>query len=126
MRISDWSSDVCSSDLVERSAALPVEDRCLLVHHRPALTEAGTQGLLEILILRVVDLAHREEHDEQGHQHGDHVGVGDEPPFVVLVLLLDHPRLACHLTPPRRRRRAATSARSEEHTSELKYKTRTT
>src|SRR3546814_6379402 len=37
MRISDWSSDVCSSDLPERPARRPVEARAVRVareHHR--------------------------------------------------------------------------------------------
>src|SRR4051794_13143324 len=49
--------------------------------------EPLAQALGERGELGDVHLAHRVEDHEQREQQGQHVGVGDEPPFVVLVLL---------------------------------------
>ena len=48
----------------------------------------AARPVLEHVELLLVDLAHREHHDEQHHQQRHHVGVRDQPALVVLVLLV--------------------------------------
>src|SRR3546814_4985152 len=45
MRISDWSSDVCSSDLPEEVALLPAPQRRLLLGDLAAPPDAGDRAL---------------------------------------------------------------------------------
>src|SRR3546814_1655308 len=45
MRISDWSSDVCSSDLAERLLRLPEEPERLLVHEEEMRLEHSRRVL---------------------------------------------------------------------------------
>src|SRR3546814_5614074 len=47
MRISDWSSDVCSSDLIERALDAPSADILLFLLHGP--DDAGSQALTKRL-----------------------------------------------------------------------------
>src|SRR3546814_14707874 len=71
MRISDWSSDVCSSDLVDEAVALDARVRDLMVavdhrighavHHRDRALERAAREPLEIIVangLVTVDDAH--------------------------------------------------------------------
>src|SRR3546814_10518266 len=44
MRISDWSSDVCSSDLLAIAGPLIFLPTCLQEILRPAMSDAGTGG----------------------------------------------------------------------------------
>src|SRR3546814_12111286 len=64
MRISDWSSDVCSSDLAE------AEQACNAVGEAFGLADVEAARHLESRRRRVVD------HDRQ---HGVAVGLGDQP-----------------------------------------------
>src|SRR3546814_1276128 len=105
MRISDWSSDVCSSDL----------------HHLPddlargeVADEAHRAGVAETAIQCAADLARHTERSPIGVGNEHHliflpVG-GGEQPFARAVAR--HLRLA-------HRRAADDETRSEEHTSEL-------
>src|SRR3546814_8660764 len=60
MRISDWSSDVCSSDLDPREEAVDVVDRHEVAGHRLQLLEpldhpgAARSGLVGVLLRRVL------------------------------------------------------------------------
>ena len=58
------------------------------------LTEGVRQAVVQLVELLLVDLADREQHDEQHHEQGDHVGVGQQPALGVLVLLLGMGQLA--------------------------------
>src|SRR3546814_4670346 len=106
MRISDWSSDVCSSDL-EEAGAVPQRE-----WHQD---EAGQRGQLELDNRH--EHLHREDeegddHDRPGEQqHGDRQEIVEEglEPHQLRDLLEQWPR----------RREARARQRSEEHTSEL-------
>src|SRR3546814_1962479 len=92
MRISDWSSDVCSSDLPERVHALLVDidhtPRHVLHHsHAPFYTAEGLSRVVERL-----------------HPGGVFALWSDDPPDDDFMAVLDE---LFH------------TARSEEHTSEL-------
>src|SRR3546814_9234895 len=101
MRISDWSSDVCSSDLVarpvrtgaartERSIAPATPDRRTR-SRAGSPSSGGSQGLVEVLqqVLRILKA------DRQPRHTGRHADLG--------ALVVGQPRMR----------------RSEEHTSEL-------
>ncbi len=90
--------------------------RARAVQDRGRLAEPGRQARLERVELLLVHLAHREHHDEQHHQQGHHVGVRDQPAFVVLVLLLVDLAsfLWRHVRPP-----AACSAAADEQRAQL-------
>src|SRR3546814_3672694 len=95
MRISDWSSDVCSSDLRDR-------------HARRIIDEGKEQILPDIGHGRLAQLARADDPDEitleQGHARAFHGDVGAMPHR--------NADIGC-----RQRRRVID--RSEEHTSEL-------
>src|SRR3546814_1234193 len=69
MRISDWSSDVCSSDLVDRVAPALAEDR-----HQLAVAGVDVHRLLQRDVAQGVDFrqpgGNREEQDADGQQIG--------------------------------------------------------
>src|SRR3546814_3253342 len=89
MRISDWSSDVCSSDLDRITRQHAILD---------AAVRLGTKT--RILIDRICAIGQWRTHRTQL----DRIGVGEEPDFDVVVIanIVD-----------------AAQRRSEEHTSEL-------
>src|SRR3546814_1419324 len=69
MRISDWSSDVCSSDLAPRGVDLHIPDAWAAAQRRidgrlqARLSDQGSHykrrgGFLEISIARLADIAH--------------------------------------------------------------------
>ena len=55
---------------------------------RCTAAELGAHRLRELLELLLVDVADREQHEEQAHQQRQHVGVGDHPCLVVHVLFV--------------------------------------
>src|SRR3546814_6743620 len=104
MRISDWSSDVCSSDLLEQ---------------QPAAQDRLAVGLLG----RDVGRRHRGQRllrveEEEAQKVVEHavVGVGDELEEGRRAVLDIH---VVEEQPARRRPLRAVALRSEEHTSEL-------
>src|SRR3546814_7523954 len=64
MRISDWSSDVCSSDLVEHRPA------------RVALVDGGV-GLDEVVVAAGIDVAGAGRDDAGGHRAAEAEGIAD-------------------------------------------------
>src|SRR3546814_2294838 len=104
MRISDWSSDVCSSDLLPRTGEAEVlephglepGERHVHLHAVDLSARIGDPGLCEH-VGRAVGAASR--------QHG--------------VAVRRHRRLRAHRRPPHPRRWLLSPVRSEEHTSEL-------
>src|SRR3546814_8800347 len=103
MRISDWSSDVCSSDLVVRGRT-----RAVGVTGEHDLLTAAT---LVVGADRIVQRRSRFGRDRR----------------LIPVEVHDvRPRLANHRRRRRRRRRGRRRRRSEEHTSELQSLMRTT
>src|SRR3546814_4335831 len=107
MRISDWSSDVCSSDLDPREEAVDVVDRHEVAGHRLQLLEpldhpgAARSGLVGVLLRRVLS-----------------GGVGT--PGQAELAAPCPPQLAGRLDDG-----ADAAERSEEHTSELQSLMRT-
>ena len=69
-----------------RHDALVLVDLRRLRHAEP-----GRERVLQLVELLLVDRRHRVEHDEERHQHGDHVRVGHQPPLVDVVLLVVRP-----------------------------------
>src|SRR3546814_3879476 len=65
MRISDWSSDVCSSDLAEQQHGAGDGDHRLHVEHQGSAQGAG--------------VAHRADHGEEGAQEAE-ADVGEGAP----------------------------------------------
>src|SRR3546814_10154052 len=119
MRISDWSSDVCSSDL-ERRAAETGSERAVIGHEAegadgPAQAVAGVGG------------RHRPERLDETRVERRHPGADHEPrgPGRRVVLAAGGRAVLLHRHPPvlRPMRSASgltrTLGRSEEHTSEL-------
>src|SRR3546814_8120781 len=100
MRISDWSSDVCSSDLHEIFFVVPpdreVEKVAQRVDHRHADAVQPARDLISIVVARIVEFSAGVElgHDDLGRRDA--------------FFLVDSGRDA-----------AAVILRSEEHTSEL-------
>src|SRR3546814_5890756 len=113
MRISDWSSDVCSSDLVVR-----------LVHGRVAAAAVGGESVLFEAAPGVVArrLEHHIDAPAQIARHGAAIALqaGDH---LDLPLALQHAALRLRSQRLGKRiaadRRKGQSPRSEEHTSEL-------
>src|SRR3546814_17355587 len=70
MRISDWSSDVCSSDLHERQAGLEEiqASKCreLVEHHQQLVFAAGCPGTVELLGEPAPDLIEDQPHQRFG------------------------------------------------------------
>src|SRR3546814_2074465 len=99
MRISDWSSDVCSSDLVSRHQAVAVAAQ--QPRRLPCAPEAqrGLEALLRLREERA--LRRRDAGDAEGAQHRSRAL---------------RPRLA---RPPGSSLQSLQARRSEEHTSEL-------
>src|SRR3546814_9754282 len=89
MRISDWSSDVCSSDLQKGCAKLFRFIK--LLEHRVALGEAGQRPTVGLRVHGIAGLHHPHRGGEFFHES------------IVNVRMDDHPLCT----------------RSEEHTSEL-------
>src|SRR3546814_4230390 len=110
MRISDWSSDVCSSDLMRILVTRPREDAAGLV---TALTARGHAVLLEPLLAIVP----RDAVDwPEGHQQAQ----------ALLVSSANGVRAFARADSRRGQRRAPRWRwRSEEHTSELQSLMRT-
>src|SRR3546814_8702337 len=115
MRISDWSSDVCSSDLAHSAAELPPAEQPDLAKqgwrrmHPDGLT--GYDALLPVLLVRPGDPGRAEARVETGSHslnvlggfHGGYLAsIGELALFLPLFL---HGKVS--------------SQRSEEHTSEL-------
>src|SRR3546814_21005643 len=74
MRISDWSSDVCSSDLDILRDAERREDRTALEHHAPAAAQvARFLGIGDGVEGAAIDLdlarGRRLQPDDRAHQH---------------------------------------------------------
>src|SRR3546814_10402002 len=130
MRISDWSSDVCSSDLARRRVdrrryvalqhdplATATDRRLLHVGHgrEQGLGVGVVRTLVERLAVRDLDDLAEVHHGDLGAEVPDHSQVvGDEQEGDVELLLqvlqeVDHLRLDRHVE----------GRRSEEHTSEL-------
>src|SRR3546814_12344950 len=133
MRISDWSSDVCSSDLdplggltgaVDRGAVAHLdldEERALVL----ARQEAGRGAAEQFEGAEADQPQHDEAEQRPPDDHPDHGGIAvagavDRPPYVA-------PRAAGgpvrparrHPAPPRAARQGVDGGRSEEDTSEL-------
>src|SRR3546814_1380933 len=113
MRISDWSSDVCSSDLVAAHRLLPQP------HHQPRNDAeralAADEELLQVIACIVLDhLVHRGDDPPVGQHRFDsqhlfaHHAIADDAHAAGI-----RRRVAAKLA------RAAPAQRSEEHTSEL-------
>src|SRR3546814_6200761 len=98
MRISDWSSDVCSSDLCRSPDRQWWPDHSIAVPH----TEAG-QGRSFPDIRPVEAVRHRQPAERNGRSKD--IGVCEHPESGECRRLLLEPPVPC--------------ARSEEHTSEL-------
>src|SRR3546814_5927692 len=76
MRISDWSSDVCSSDLLDARVAGDVVDRLFRVERR-ALAADHRQGVDHVAAeLQHAALEDREKADRPGAYDGDISGEG--------------------------------------------------
>jgi len=88
LHLLDLDRELVRRDRFGRGLPGLVQDRAGAVLDRGGLPEPGGEALLERVELALVDLTHREHHDEQHHQQRDHVGVGDQPALVVLVLLV--------------------------------------
>src|SRR3546814_1798123 len=120
MRMSDWSSDVCSSDLERGTAAVPRMLRDELPHQH-ALAEQRIKLGLVLLVVGIVHPAH-----EVLHGADRTVAVVDEQaPVAVTQRRLDPlQRLRDRSQEVAARRVVAVDRRaderSEEHTSELK------
>src|SRR3546814_3270930 len=128
MRISDWSSDVCSSDLTDRAAARVRPPRAQPL---PRQRQRRDRGRAPYPVARDLDLPAL-WHDDRPHRHAarqwvggaaaHHPGADD---------VSDPPRLLLAVLPRTRQRRdlvelsaflarlAGDGLRSEEHTFEL-------
>src|SRR3546814_2089971 len=113
MRISDWSSDVCSSDLRSARRAMRRLDRLQRLAERPDLVDLDEQRIGEATADAVAQP--RRIGDEKIVAHKLHLAadpVGEQLPAFEIILghaVLDrHDRIA-----------VAKLGRSEEHTSEL-------
>src|SRR3546814_3742531 len=121
LRISDWSSDVCSSDLVEHFVA---QADAVGGEHRAQLVRAQAQVVDGVAPGQLADAAARGEAEGVGMEQLAVVGVGLEHHLVDARVLLRipgqahvHARLEQGAEGLRQHGRQA--ARSEEHTSEL-------
>src|SRR3546814_10637297 len=114
MRISDWSSDVCSSDLQIRRLSPPRADGAIAVRHFLRSMEAVTSALGEKIIHRAIDRVGRlPRHEMPAARNLDDRHAGDEVVHAVEVAR----RQRDIVERPDHQRRDG--ARSEEHTSEL-------
>src|SRR3546814_7840072 len=104
MRISDWSSDVCSSDLRRPHLMETLTSAILLAEEQTLSTQSGiwTESLPDALLGRV------------GRSCGSEVSLKQS------IADLEHfPEVAPHLLESQTRQDAGAAKRSEEHTSEL-------
>src|SRR3546814_4993588 len=118
MRISDWSSDVCSSDLLARLRGfLPREYRVLRLRGcRPGIVVRGrfSEDEGNIIVHAAVEIACRaavDEHETVGGKFEHVAVVADDQHRAVEAVQRLHQRLA--------RVDVEVVGRSEEHTSEL-------
>src|SRR3546814_3650043 len=117
MRISDWSSDVCSSDLREREADVAEREAATLADLGFEVSRAGPQSLL----LRSVPalLAHGDTEAllrdvlADLREHGDSLRIRAARDELLSTM-------ACHGAIRANRRLTIPEMRSEEHTSELR------
>src|SRR3546814_3521870 len=111
MRISDWSSDVCSSDLAEHPRAQEGDEHGDDDAHRPRHEQDGEIGKIaahhQYFAMRHVDDAHQPEAERQA-QRGEDV----ERRHAEAVEKLAEEKCGVH-------GRLPVAWRSEEHTSEL-------
>src|SRR5262249_59404875 len=54
--VSDWSSDVCSSDLVDEAGPIKFTERRAIHQEAPAYTDQSTEAQILITGIKVVDL----------------------------------------------------------------------
>src|SRR3546814_8118884 len=127
MRISDWSSDVCSSDLAMR-LGVNVDHVATLRQARgtvyPDPVEAGrialAAGATSITVHLREDRRHIQDRDVAALVASDRARINLEMAVTPAML-----KLACKLKPafvclvPEKREELTTEGRSEEHTSEL-------
>src|SRR3546814_2127058 len=109
MRISDWSSDVCSSDLRQRPAAA--------VAGRAGIGAGGVRAYSEPGAIEVQDGAAARRHRVDVHHRRPQAHAGDqgvEGALVLAVVVRHVGRGAAHIEADK-----LPEARSEEHTSEL-------
>src|SRR3546814_7573428 len=116
MRISDWSSDVCSSDLAEMAAFHPLH------RHRPGGRGDTALAIAQIardIVIKAVPARLRRQHDRKGGIPGDidrfqrvHLNRNTQA-HGSLPDRAHHPLGECAANVTRAR------CRSEEHTSEL-------
>src|SRR3546814_1707023 len=101
MRISDWSSDVCSSDLLVAQVGQHEFDQ-----------PVGLGTLAVRLVARLRRCPGKAAHDQSQHQRRrhHHAGAQRAPPLVAVDQLVE---------PDAQHRRRDLQPRSEEHTSEL-------
>src|SRR3546814_9090034 len=74
MRISDWSSDVCSSDLTERHRNAGVLEESLGIGN----SLGHRRGNIFLLIVSAVDLAAIEDHEAASKEAAATIGVRSE------------------------------------------------
>src|SRR3546814_8436732 len=83
MRISDWSSDVCSSDLTERHRNAGVLEESLGIGN----SLGHRRGNIFLLIVSAVDLAAIEDHEAASKEAAATIGVVCGSGFVSLLAL---------------------------------------
>src|SRR3546814_8011331 len=116
MRISDWSSDVCSSDLAQPPAQFLRRERLLLVARREAGALGQNPDLQQMhrILVRGVILA---VPDAGAGRHALHLAGSDDRAVAETVAMrerpIQHPGHDLHVT------MRVGIERSEEHTSEL-------
>src|SRR3546814_14006273 len=82
MRISDWSSDVCSSDLLHEIEALDAPERTLLLHlPRPARLQPGPDLLRREELRRATELLQAIADDRR--RGAVHPRAVDHPPAAI-------------------------------------------
>src|SRR3546814_1572204 len=118
MRISDWSSDVCSSDLQELAGTLAAADRDRHLAP-PRQIIAGDAGFIADDVVERAFGHHLAAMHARARPHVDDIVGGADR---VLVMLHDKHRVAQVAKPLQRFQQPV---RSEEHTSELQSLMRT-
>src|SRR3546814_3865888 len=117
MRISDWSSDVCSSDLLLARGADHFErERHVAAFVAKHPVGARCQPVQQSARAQVVDVGERAEEEQTLDAAGEADQVEQEP--AALLARLDAPEVL-HAVDPLEAELGLAPDRSEEHTSEL-------